>query len=162
DQLLEAGLLTPTAQYKQVVVRGMELSRSRLPPAHAASKLNRDPLFIQSLIAHGEQQAGGFLAPLALPRAWAGPDGDAGIGLFADDCELVSAPPFSAPGRHRGSGPVRQLVRELLSAGVRVDLTRKLLAREQVTWTLRTRDEDGGTGPSGPSGPSAPSGQAEA
>ena len=43
-------------------------------------------------------------------------------------------------------------MQELLSAGVRVDLTRKLLARERVTWTLRTRGEDGGTGPSGPSG----------
>jgi hypothetical protein len=71
------------------------------------------------------------------------------MGLFADDCELVSAPPFSAPGRYRGSGSVRQLVQDLLSAGVRVDLTRKLLARERVTWTLRTRGEHGGTGSSG-------------
>ena len=152
DQLLETGLLTPTAQYKQVVVRVMELSRSRLPRAHAASKLNRDPLFIQSLIAHGEQQAGEFLAALAFERAWAGQDVDAVIGLFADDCELVSAPPFSAPGRHRGFGPVRQLVQELLSAGVRVELTRKLLARERVTWTLRTRGEHGGADPVGPAG----------
>jgi hypothetical protein len=44
---------------------------------------------------------------------------------------------------------VRQLVQELLSAGVRVDLTRKLLARERVTWTLRTRGEHGATGSSG-------------
>ena len=65
--------------------------------------------------------------------------------LFADDCELVSAPPFSAPGRHRGFGPVRQLVQELLSAGVRVDLTHKLVARERVTWTLRTRNDHPGT-----------------
>jgi NTE family protein len=152
DQLLEAGLLTPTAQYKQVVVRVMELSRSSLPRAHAASKLNRDPLFIQSLIAHGEQQAGEFLAALAFERAWAGQDVAAVMGLFADDCELVSAPPFAAPGRHRGPGPARRLVQELLSAGVRVDLTRKLLARERVTWTLRTRGEHGGSGPSGSSG----------
>jgi len=39
------------------VVRVIELSRSSLPAARAASKLNRDPLFIQSLISHGEQQA---------------------------------------------------------------------------------------------------------
>ena len=73
-------------------------------------------------------------------------------GTRLDDCELVSAPPFSAPGRHRGSGPVRQLVQELLSAGVQVDLTRKLLARERVTWTLRTRGEHGGADPVGPAG----------
>ena len=133
-------------------MRVMELSRSSLPRAHAASKLNRDPLFIQSLIAHGEQQAGEFLAALAFERAWAGQDVAAVMGLFADDCELVSAPPFAAPGRHRGPGPARRLVQELLSAGVRVDLTRKLLARERVTWTLRTRGEHGGSGPSGSSG----------
>jgi hypothetical protein len=43
-------------------------------------------------------------------------------------------------------------VQELLSAGVRVDLTRKLLARERVTWTLRTRGEHGGTGPADQAG----------
>src|SRR5215475_5602943 len=115
----------------------------------AASKLNRDPRFIQRLTAHGEQQAGEFLAALAFERTWAAKDVAAVMGRFAGDCELVSAPPFSAPGRHRGSGPVRRLVQDLLSAGVRVDLTRKVLARERVTWTLRTRGEDGGTGPSG-------------
>ena len=65
------------------------------------------------------------------------------MGLFADDPELVSAPPFTGPGRHRGSGPVRQFVQELVSAGIRMDLTHKLVAREQVIWTLRTRDADG-------------------
>jgi NTE family protein len=149
DQLLEAGLLKPAARYKQIVVRVMELSRSSLPRAHAASKLNRDPLFIQNLISHGEQQAGEFLAALAFERAWAAQDVAAVMRLFADDPELVCAPPFPASGRHRGSGQVRQRVQELLSAGVRVDLTRKLLARERVTWTLRTRGERGGTDPSG-------------
>ena len=38
---------------------------------------------------------------------------------------------------------------ELLAAGVRMDLTRKLLAQERVTWTLRRRDEQAGTGLSG-------------
>ncbi len=36
----------------------------------AASKLNRDPRFIQDLIAHGEQRAGEFAAALAFERAW--------------------------------------------------------------------------------------------
>jgi NTE family protein len=145
DQLLEAGLLSPGGKYQQVVVRVIELSRSSLPRAHAASKLNRDPLFIQNLIAHGEQQAGEFLAALAFERAWAGRDVAAVMELFTEDPELVCAPPFTGPGRHRGSGPVRQAVQEQLSAGVRVDLTRKLVARERVTWTLRTRDDHAGT-----------------
>ena len=74
DQLLETGLLRRGGKYKQVVVRVIELSRSSLPRASAASKLNRDPRFIQNLISHGEQQAGEFLAALAFERAWAGSD----------------------------------------------------------------------------------------
>ena len=92
DQLLETGLLGHGEKYKQVVVRVIELSRSSLPHAHAASKLNRDPLFIQNLMAHGEQQAEEFLAALAFERAWAAQDVDAVLRLFAEDPELVSAP----------------------------------------------------------------------
>jgi hypothetical protein len=40
-------------------------------------------------------------------------------------------------------------VQEQLSAGVRPDLTRKLIAQERVTWTLRRRDEQAGTDLSG-------------
>ena len=69
--------------------------------------------------------------------------------LGADELELVSAPPFTGPGRHRGSGPARQFVQEQLSAGVRMDLTHKLIARDRVTWTLRRRNDPAGTDPSG-------------
>jgi len=149
DQLLEAGLLQAGGKYKQVVVRVIELSRNSLPGARAASKLNRDPRFIQNLIAHGEQQAGEFLAALAFERAWAGNDVAAVMASFAADPEVISAPPFTGHGSHRGSGPARQLVQEQLSAGVRLDLTRKLIAQERVTWTLRRRDEQAGTDLSG-------------
>jgi len=149
DQLLETGLLRAGGKYKQVVVRVIELSRSSLPAARAASKLNRDPLFIQNLIAHGEQQAGEFLAALAFERAWAGHDVAAVMASFAADPELLSAPPFSGHRRHRGSGPARQLVQKLLSAGVRMDLTHKLVAGERVGWTLRRRGEQDGTDLSG-------------
>jgi NTE family protein len=145
DQLLETGLLAAGGKYKQVVVRVIELSRSSLPRASAASKLNRDPLFIQNLIAHGEQQAAEFLAALAFERAWAARDVAAVMGRFAEDPELVSAPPFTGHRQHRGSGPARQFVQEQLSAGVRMDLTRKLIARDRVTWTLRKLDEQAGT-----------------
>jgi NTE family protein len=145
DQLLETGLLAAGGKYKQVVVRVIELSRSSLPRASAASKLNRDPLFIQNLIAHGEQQAAEFLAALAFERAWAARDVAAVMGRFAEDPELVSAPPFTGHRQHRGSGPARQFVQEQLSAGVRMDLTRKLIARDRVTWTLRKLDERAGT-----------------
>ena len=149
DQLLETGLLDAGGKYKQVVVRVIELSRSALPPASAASKLNRDPRFIQNLISHGEQQATEFLAALAFERAWAGTDVAAVMGHFAEDPELVSEPPFTRPGRHRGSGQARQFVQEQLSAGVRMDLTHKLIARDRVTWTLRRRNDPAGTHPPG-------------
>ena len=141
DQLLETGLLGHGGKYKQVVVRVIELSRSSLPHAHAASKLNRDPLFIQNLMSHGEQQAEEFLAALAFERAWADQDVDAVLRQFAEDAELVAAPPFSGPGRHRGSEQVRQFVQKQPPAGVRVDLTHKLVARERVTWTLQVRSD---------------------
>ena len=149
DQLLEAGLLQAGGKYKQVVVRVIELSRASLPGARAASKLNRDPQFIQNLIAHGEQQAGEFLAALAFERAWAGNDVAAVMASFAADPEVISAPPFTGHRSRRGSGPARQFVRKQLSAGVRPDLTRKLIAQERVTWTLRRRDEQAGTDLSG-------------
>jgi len=130
-------------------VRVIELSRASLPGARAASKLNRDPQFIQNLIAHGEHQAGEFLAALAFERAWAGNDVAAVMASFAADPEVISAPPFTGHRSRRGSGPARQFVREQLSAGVRPDLTRKLIAQERVTWTLRRRDEQAGTDLSG-------------
>ena len=130
-------------------MRVIELSRSSLPRAHAASKLNRDPLFIQNLIAHGEQQATEFLAALAFERAWADNDVAAVMARFAADPELTSAPPFTGQRSQQGSGSARQFVHEQLSAGVRMDLTRKLIARERVTWTLRRRDEQAGTDLSG-------------
>jgi NTE family protein len=146
DQLLEAGLLSQGGKYKHVAVRVIELSRSSLPRAHAASKLNRDPLFIQNLMSHGEQQAGEFLAALAFERAWADKDVAAVMGLFAEDPELVSAPPFTGQsGSHRGSGQVRQFVQERMSAGVRVDLKHELVARERVTWMVRIRSDRPGT-----------------
>jgi len=63
------------------------------------------------------------------------------MGLFAGDPELASASPFSQQGTHRGFDQVRQFVQKQLSAGVRVDLTHKQVARERVTWTLRTRND---------------------
>jgi len=99
-------------------VRVIEMSRSSLPRGYAASKLNRDPLFIQNLMSHGEEQAGEFLAALAFERA-----------------------PFTGQGSYQGKPQVRQFVQDQLSAGIQLDLTHKILARERVTWTVRARDD---------------------
>src|SRR3954471_6343823 len=70
DQLLEAGLLTPDGKYRKVMVRILELVRSRVSRSlGTASKLNRDPAFIRELMEHGEARAGEFLDALAFERA---------------------------------------------------------------------------------------------
>ncbi|MBV9204262.1 MAG: patatin-like phospholipase family protein [Actinobacteria bacterium] len=142
DQWLETGQLRRGHKYKQITVRVIELSRARLPRGlGAASKLNRDPRFIQDLMSHGEQQAEEFLAALAFERAWLNQDAAAVMELFAEDAELFAAPPFSQPGHYRGADQLRTFVAGQLSRGVRMDLTHKQVARERVTWTIRARGE---------------------
>lgn len=146
DQLLESGLLSPEGKYKQINVRVIELSRASLPRnLGAASKLNRDPLFIRDLIRHGEEQAEEFLAALAFERAWLSHDVAAVMDLFAADAELISASPFPQRGVHRGAEQVHQFVQKQMAARVDVDLTHKQVARERVTWTVRARRNHGET-----------------
>jgi NTE family protein len=60
--------------------------------------------------------------------------------FLADDVELTSATPFPEHGPVQGSAAhefVERLCRE-----TRMDLTRKQLARERVTWTVRAADAD--------------------
>ncbi|CAN5298013.1 hypothetical protein BH18ACT10_BH18ACT10_15820 [soil metagenome] len=138
DQLLEEGLLSRDGKYKQIVVRVIELSRSRFPGSlGAASKLNRDPRFIEDLMSHGEAQAGEFLAALAFEDAWRSRDTDAVMGFFAEDAELVSSAPFPERGPHKGRAQIRSFVAEHLAEEVRVDLTKKQVARNGVAWTVR-------------------------
>jgi NTE family protein len=146
DRLLESGLLNPGGKYKQVAVRVIELSRSSLPRhLGAESKLNRDPLFIRNLMAHGEDKAEEFLSALAFERAWVSQDVAAVMDLFAEDAELVSAAPFPERGSHLGAHAVRRFVEKHLATGVRVDSTRKQVARDRVTWTVRVHDPGQGT-----------------
>jgi NTE family protein len=142
DQLLETGQLNKGQKYKQVVIRVIELSRNRLPRGlGSASKLNRDPLFIQGLMSHGEERAGEFIAAVGFERAWMSEDAAAVLEFFTEDPEIVSAPPFSPLRSYRGSEQVRRFVQRQLSRGVRMDLTHKHVARERVTWTIRARGD---------------------
>jgi NTE family protein len=139
DQLLEEGLLVPDGKYKQIVVRVIELSRSRFSRSlGTASKLNRDPRFIRDLMSHGETRAEEFLAALAFENAWRSRDPDAVMSFFAEDAELASSGPFPGSGPYKGSGRVRSFVSDYLAEGVRMDLTKKQVARDGVAWTVRT------------------------
>jgi NTE family protein len=143
DQLLEEGQLARGGKYKQIVVRLIELSRSRLSRSlGTASKLNRDPAFIRDLIAHGEAQAQEFLAAMAFEEAWRRRDPDAVLRYFADDAELVSVPPFPDRGTCRGIDEIGGFVRQHLTTDVHVDPTRKQVARDRVTWTVRAYRDD--------------------
>jgi NTE family protein len=138
DQMLEQGRLPRDDKYKQIVVRVIELSRSRLSRSlGAASKLNRDPRFIQDLISHGELRAEEFLAALAFEEAWKSRDPEAVMAFFAEDASLTSSAPFPKRGRHSGRSRIRAFVTDHLAREVRVDLTRKQIAQNGVSWKVR-------------------------
>ena len=138
DQLLEEGFLLPGSKYKQIVVRVIELARSRFSRSlGTASKLNRDPRFIEDLMFHGEARAEEFLAALAFEDAWRGNDPEAVAECFAEDAELVSSAPFPGRGRYKGRARIRSFVTEYLAEGLRMDLTRKQVARNGVGWAVR-------------------------
>jgi NTE family protein len=144
DQMLEQGRLPHDDKYKQIVVRVIELARSRFSRSlGTASKLNRDPRFIQDLISHGELRAEEFLAALAFEEAWKSRDPDAAMAFFADDATLTSSAPFTASGRHSGKTKIRAFVTEHLAREVRVDLTKKQIAQDGVAWRVRTPEGDG-------------------
>jgi NTE family protein len=144
DQLLEEGLLSPDGKYKQIVVRVIELARSRFSRSlGTASKLNRDPRFIEDLMFHGEARAEEFLAALAFEDAWRGRDAEAVADFFVEDAELVSSAPFPGRGVYKGRARIRSFVTKCLAEEVRMDLTRKQVARNGVGWAVRmvTGDE---------------------
>src|SRR5918997_6382119 len=143
DQMLEEGRLVRDDKYKQIVVRVIEMSRSRF--AHSlgtASKLNRDPRFIEDLMSHGEAQAEEFLAALAFEDAWRGRDPDAVMSFFTEDAELVSSAPFTGRGPYKGRAQIRPFVTEHLAEEVRVDLTKKQVAGNEVAWAVKALTGD--------------------
>ena len=143
DQMLDQGRLSRDSEYKHIVVRVIELSRSRLSRSlGAASKMNRDPGFIQDLISHGVDRAEEFLAALAFENAWRSGDPDAVTGFFADDATLVSSAPFPGSGRYEGRAQIRSFATKHLTKDVRADLTKKQVARNGVAWTVRALPGD--------------------
>jgi NTE family protein len=144
DQMLEQGRLPRDDKYKQIVVRVIELSRSRLSRSlGTASKLNRDPRFIQDLISHGELRAEEFLAALAFEEAWKSHDPEAVMAFFAEDATLTCSAPFPMSGRYSGRSRIRPFVTDHLARDVHVDLTRKLIAQNSTAWKVRKPAGDG-------------------
>ncbi|MCW0213723.1 MAG: patatin-like phospholipase family protein [Pseudonocardia sp.] len=144
DQLLEDGRLEPGGAYRHVVVRVIELPR-RVLSRHLgpASKLNRDKRFLRRLIDEGREQADRFLGALAFERAWAAGDPDAVLAMAAPGASLTSESPFPPwDSSERDPGKIHGFVTELLERGIRIDSSRKQIAGDHVTWTMRLRDEE--------------------
>jgi NTE family protein len=116
----------------------IELARSRFSRSlGTASKMNRDPRFIEDLMSHGEARAEEFLAALAFEDVWRSRNQDAVMSFFAEDAELVSSAPFPVRGPYKGRARIRPFVTEYLAEEVRMDLTRKQVARNGVGWAVR-------------------------
>jgi NTE family protein len=65
------------------------------------------------------------------------------MGFYAEDAELVSPAPFPSRGSHRGKRQIRNFVAEHLAGNIRMDLTKKQVARNGIAWTVRLLEGDG-------------------
>ena len=90
-------------------------------------------------LRHGADCASEFLTALRFEDAWRERDPDAVLRFFAEGSELLSTSPFPPHGPSRGATAAAGFLREHLTGDIRVDLTRKQIARDQVTWTVRAR-----------------------
>ncbi len=143
DRMLEEGQLARDGKYKPIVVRVIELARSRLSHSlGTASKLNRDPVFIRDLIAHGEERADEFFVALEFEHAWRSRDPDAVMEFFTDRSELVSSSPFPQLKPRVGLSEIRRFVVNHLTKDVTLDLNHKQIAGNRVTWTVRVGDRE--------------------
>ncbi len=142
DRLIERGALRSEA-YRPVTVRILEMNR---PPSSErlgyASKLNRNPRFLRTLIEQGEDQAAEFLAALRFERTWDSADAAALVDFLADDAVVASAAPFNALPATRDRARQRAFLTERLSAGVTIDHNRKqIVKRNHVTWRVRATSD---------------------
>ncbi|MFZ0088918.1 MAG: patatin-like phospholipase family protein [Solirubrobacteraceae bacterium] len=144
DRMLEDGLLARDGKYRSIVVRVIELARSRVSRSlGTASKVNRDPAFLAELIAHGEDRAEEFFTALDFETAWRGQQREAVMAFFTDESELSAVSPFPESKPRVGRSQIRRFVTDHLTKDVIVDLTRKQVARERVTWNVSVRGRDG-------------------
>jgi NTE family protein len=145
DRLLEEGALEADGRYRPIVVRVLELSRTRFSRLLGpSSKLNRDRRFLAELMAQGERQADEFLAALRFEAAWRAGD-DGALRMLADDLELTSEPPFPRRGPLSGA-EARAFARDYLLSKVRMDLCRAQHTADRVAWTVVAEYGDS-TGP---------------
>ncbi|WP_181781695.1 patatin-like phospholipase family protein [Pseudonocardia pini] len=137
DRMLAKGDLRDDRGYKHVTVRVIEMP-ARLSSRFlgSASKLNRDVRFLDGLQRQGRGQADRFRGALAFERAVVAKDPDALREATTEDAVLHATAPF-----HPRSGvPLRAHLSTVLAGGTEIDPTRKQIAADRATWTLRLPD----------------------
>lgn len=143
DSLIEEGHLVGGG-YKPITIRIIEMARSRESlKLGAASKLNRDPDFLDELIDQGEDRAEEFVAALGFEHAWRAADVEAVVAYFDRDADVSSAAPFTVRETRTGIEGVREFVTNALSKDITLDLTRKQISGDRVNWRIRLPAENG-------------------
>jgi NTE family protein len=145
NRLQDEGLLRPGGRYGRVVVRIIELARSRTSRLWGpASKLDREPGFLRQLMDQGELQATEFLTALGFEDAWGRQDAHGVARYLCHDAEADSSAPFPERGPVRGRAEVHRFLEDHFASAVCMDLNRKQVVRDHVTWTAHGQVEQGG------------------
>ena len=131
--LIDAGRLAPGGSIGRTTIRIIELPRAVLPRAlGSASKADRSPAFIASLVEAGRTQAQRFLGALEFERAWHAGDTDALTAAAVPGAPLLVGDPFPAGERAGVAG--------LVERGIRPDSARRQVAGDTVRWTVPAPD----------------------
>ena len=88
-------------------------------------------------MTHGEARAAEFLTALAFESAWMARDVDATVAFLSDDVLLESEAPFPTHGPARGRARAARFLRAHLPDAAVIDVTRKQIAAERVSWSAR-------------------------
>lgn len=137
DDLIMHGELK-SDRVRAVTIRLLEMRR----PASStrwgyASKLNRDPAFIGELIELGKDQALDFLNALDFERSWRMRDADDVLQHFADGATVSADLPEIEVERTDDPEQVRRFISDLLVKWAHIDLARKRVYRDTVSWDVR-------------------------
>ncbi len=127
DELLAQGVIVGD-RYKQVMVRVIELPADQLRRVRGpASKLNREPEFLDALIELGRTQADRFLRALAFEQVWERGDRDALTHAIEPRAAVRVDPEL---------GLASVSAAALLGDRVRIDRTHKQVSGDRVSWSV--------------------------
>ena len=142
DSMIEEGFLVGGG-YKPITIRVIEMARSgKSQKLGAASKMNRDPDFLDELIEQGEARAREFVAALGFEQALRAGDVDGLVRYFSNDCSITATAPFRER-QGTGTAEVRDFLEAALARKIKLDLTRKQISGDRVNWRVRQPASDG-------------------